>query len=137
MYKSSKDIIEINGRIYSNVLTSDFAPGRSEDAFLREMDSNGSFQDYENPNKSGEITLSVRSDNRFGNEFKKELRRLMETGEYFTINRNNYNKGGQKETYKRCLVMNDGSNGRGKDGKLTDREWKISYENYDVDEGAY
>lgn len=134
-YKSSLDIIEINGLVFSNVLVGDFVPARTADKYIREMDSNGSFQDYENPDASGTITLQVRQDT-YGTNFRKELRRLMETGTTFNLVRNNKNKGGEKAIYKNCLVMNDGSATRGGDGKLGNREWTISYEKDSTTEGA-
>lgn len=136
-HKGLNDIIEIGGLIFSNVIAGDFDPTRNAEAWHREMDGNGSFQDYENTDKSGKVTLTIRSDNKFGNQFKQLLRRYMETGERFTINRNNYNAGGQKEVYKGCLVINDGSSGKKVDGKLGNRGWEISYESYTVEEGKY
>lgn len=136
-YKSSLDIIEINGLIYSDVLDGDFAPARSGDKYIREEDSNGSFQDFENPNNSGEFTLVVSSaKNRNGERFLKELRRMFEEGETFTLTRNNKNKGGAKEIYNGCLIMNDGTSGKGKNGVLSRRGWKVSFETYTVTEGA-
>ncbi|MGL5620775.1 hypothetical protein [Cetobacterium sp.] len=136
-YKSSLDILEVNGLIFSDVLDGDFAPARSGDKYTREEDSNGSFQDFENPNNSGEFTLVVSiAKNRNGERFLKELRRMFEEGETFTLNRNNKNKGGAKERYDGCLIMNDGSSTKGKNGVLGRREWKVSYETYHVTEGA-
>lgn len=134
-YKSSLDIIEINGLVFSDVLSGDFVPSRNGDKYLREMDSTGTYQDYENPDNSGTITLQVKGDTKATN-FRKELRRLMETGTTFNLTRNNKNKGGEKAIYKNCLVVNDGSSSKGKDGKLVDREWTISYERDITNEGA-
>lgn len=68
-YKSSKDVIEIGGLTFSDVLAGDFDPTRTAEAWLTEMDGNGSFQVYENTDKSGTVTLTIRSDNKFGNQF--------------------------------------------------------------------
>ncbi|WP_297487981.1 hypothetical protein [uncultured Cetobacterium sp.] len=133
MYRSSLDIVTINGLVFSNVFKQDFAPARKNDAYLREQDSNGTFEDFENPDKSGEATFSIRSD---ATNFLKELRKLMETGTNFTMIRDNRNKGGQRETYKKCLVLNDGSASRNGNGTLGNREWKISYESCLTTEGA-
>lgn len=134
-YKSSLDIISINSLMFSNVLDGDFAPARTGDKYIREMDGNGTYQDFENPDNSGTVTIKV-SENKNAVQFKKELRRLFENGETFTINRNNKNKGGEKSVYTGCLVMNDGVSGKGKNGVLARREWKISYESYQTIEGA-
>ncbi|MGL5625574.1 hypothetical protein, partial [Cetobacterium sp.] len=83
-YKSSLDIIEINGLVFSDVLSGDFVPSRNVDKYLREMDSTGTYQDYENPDNSGKITLQVKGDTKATN-FRKELRRLMETGTTFNL----------------------------------------------------
>ena len=134
-YKSSLDIVEANGLIFSNALDGDFGPARNSDKYIREMDSNGTYQDFENPDNSGTFTLKI-SMTPSGDRLLKELRRLFEAGERFTLNRNNRNKGGAKEVYRGCLVTNDGSSTRGANGVLGRREWTISYENYQVNEGA-
>lgn len=131
-YSSKKDFIEINGLLFSNVLDGDFSPERTGDKWIREMDNQGKYFDFENPDNSCETTLIVRPD---ATQFLKELRRLMENGEYFTLVRDNRNPGGQKEVYTGCLVVNDGSAGKNKDGNIGRREWKISAEDYNVVEG--
>lgn len=132
-YKGSLDIIELNSLIFSSVLAGDFAPSRTGDKYIREMDSSGHFEDFENPDNSGTVTLKVRQD---ATNFLKELRRLMDSGEQFVLTRNNKNRGGEKSIYKSCLVMNDGSSGRGQNGVLARREWTISFESYTTIEGA-
>lgn len=133
MYKSKLDIIEINSLIFSNVLVGDFAPVRSGDKYTREADSNGSFEDFENNDNSGTFTLQVRAD---ATNFLKVLRALFNSGERFTLNRNNGNRGGEKSSFKNCLIMNDGSSTRGANGVLGRREWTISYEKDITTEGA-
>lgn len=134
-YKSKLDIIEINGLIFSDALDGDFAPVRNGDKYIREMDSNGKFQTFENPDNSGTFTLKI-TKSRNGDRLLKVLRNLFETGEEFILNRNDKNKGGAKEIYTGCVVMNDGSSTRGANGVLGRREWTISYEDYDVNEGV-
>lgn len=133
MYRSSLDIVTINSLVFSNVFKQDFAPVRKNDAYLREMDSNGKYEDFENPDKSGEVTFSIRSD---ATNFLKELRKLINIGTSFTMIRDNRNKGGQREIYTNCLILNDGSAGRNGNGTLGNREWKVSFESYEVTEGA-
>ncbi|MGL5713143.1 MAG: hypothetical protein ACRCX2_09000 [Paraclostridium sp.] len=134
-YKSSLDILEINNLIFSDALDGDFAPARAEDKYIVELDSNGDAQVFENPNNSGEFTLVITS-NKNGDRFIKELRRMFNSGERFTLNRNNKNRGGAKEVYTGCLVMNDGSSSKGGKGVLGRREWKVFYEKYEVNEGV-
>lgn len=134
-YKSSLDIIEMDNLIFSDVLDGDFSPTRSEDKYIVEMDSNGGAQVFENPNNHGEFTLVI-TNNRNGDRFIKELRKRFNAGTRFTINRNNKNRGGAKEVYTGCLIMNDGTSGRGRNGVLSRREWKVFYEKYEVEEGV-
>ncbi|MEG3013098.1 MAG: hypothetical protein RR795_01400 [Cetobacterium sp.] len=131
-YDSKKDIVTLNGLVFSNVFKSDFAPTRNGDAWTREMDSNGSYEDFKNPDNSGTVPFSVRND---AKSFLKELRRLMDSGDRFILKRNNMNKSGAEETYTGCLVVNDGSSGRGANGVLANREWTVSYESYNINEG--
>lgn len=137
MYSSAKDFITIDGLDFGGVLDGDnaFSYSRTGDSVITRVDSSGRIIPFEATDQSGRATINI-TPGPEGVTCLKKLRQLMNTKKQFTMVRDNRNEGGEKATFLKCMVANDGENGKNASGEKNARSFEIIYERKLEEEGV-
>lgn len=137
MYNKARDFLTIDGLDFGGVLDGDgaFTYSRTGDSVITRVDSSGRIIPFKATDQTGRATINI-TPGPEGATCLKKLRQLMNTGKQFTMVRDNRNEGGEKATFIKCMVVNDGENGMNASGEKNARSFEIMYEKKLEDEGV-
>lgn len=137
MYNKARDFLTIDGIDFGGVLDGDnaFSYSRTGDSVITRVDASGRIIPFKATDQTGRATISITPAPE-GVTCLKKLRQLMNTGKQFTMVRDNRNEGGEKATFLKCMVVNDGENGMNSSGEKNARSFEITFERKLEEEGV-
>lgn len=137
MYDKARDFLTIDGLDFGGVLDGDnaFTYSRNNESVIKRTDSSGRIIPFRATDQTGKATINI-TPGLEGVTCLKKLRQLMNTGKKFTMVRDNRNEGGEKATFIKCMVVNDGENGMNSSGEKNARTFEIIYERKLEEEGV-
>ncbi len=137
MYDKARDFLTIDGIDFGGVLDGDnaFSYSRTGDSVITRVDASGRIIPFKATDQTGRAAISITPAPE-GVTCLKKLRQLMNTGKQFTMVRDNRNEGGEKATFLKCMVVNDGENGMNSSGEKNARSFEITFERKLEEEGV-
>ena len=137
MYYKARDFLTIDGIDFGGVLDGDnaFSYSRTGDSVITRVDASGRIIPFKATDQTGRANISITPAPE-GVTCLKKLRQLMNTGKQFTMVRDNRNEGGEKATFLKCMVVNDGENGMNSSGEKNARSFEITFERKLEEEGV-
>ena len=137
MYDKARDFLTIDGIDFGGVLDGDnaFSYSRTGDSVITRVDASGRIIPFKATDQTGRATISITPAPE-GVTCLKKLRQLMNTGKQFTMVRDNRNEDGEKATFLKCMVVNDGENGMNSSGEKNARSFEITFERKLEEEGV-
>lgn len=137
MYDKARDFLTIDGIDFGGVLDGDnaFSYSRTGDSVITRVDASGRIIPFKATDQTGRATISITPAPE-GVTCLKKLRQVMNTGKQFTMIRDNRNEGGEKATFLKCMVVNDGENGMNSSGEKNARSFEITFERKLEEEGV-